>query len=441
MESDDKKINSYDNIHKLLITRCTIAAIIVVLFYFLIKRYDGVSKTIAKIISAVFPIVLGFIIAFLLSPIMTFIENWLRNLLGKRYKRSAKIIKAVRIFSSIVSVLLFLAVIVIFLVSVIPQIVATLTYIYNNIDKQLQNVLLWANNITQKRFDSELKYAGKSENISSFIKMVKAFIADSLNFDGKNEMIHTITSSVIDVGKYLVSFLISLFAAIYFLIDKEKDKAICKKILFGLFPAKIANPIMETARKAGEIFYGFFVGKIIDSLIIGAICYICMLLFKMPYPVLVSVIVGVTNVIPVFGPYIGAVPSVTIIFFTDPMQGIYFLIFIIVLQQLDGNVIGPKILGDSTGVDAFWVLFAIVVGGGLFGFMGMLLGVPTVALIYYCASRTFRYLAKKRGLPTETSIYERVKCVNEETGRLEFNEKKNKKVIKFFKGIRKRSKR
>ena len=123
------------------------------------------------------------------------------------------------------------------------------------------------------------------------------------------------------------------------------------------------------------------------------------------------------------------------------MQGIYFLIFIIVLQQLDGNVIGPKILGDSTGVDAFWVLFAIVVGGGLFGFMGMLLGVPTVALIYYCASRTFRYLAKKRGLPTETSIYERVKCVNEETGRLEFNEKKNKKVIKFFKGIRKRSKR
>lgn len=429
----------HDDKDKLFSMRFTISAIIVVIFYFLVKRYDGVVYTISRINSAFTPIVLGFIIAFLLSPIMTFIEHWLNNLLSSKAKKKAKIIKIIRVISAVVSVLLFLAAIVIFLVSVVPQMVSTLTYIYNNIDRQLQHVLDWANEITNKRFHNELREAGKSKNIAAFIANLKEFIAQSLNFDNQNEMIQTITSGVIDLGKYLVSFLVGLFAAIYFLIDKEKYKAICKKILFGLCPPKVANPIMEIAGKAGEIFYGFFVGKIIDSIIIGAICYVCMLIFRMPYPVLVSVIVGITNVIPVFGPYIGAVPSITIIFFTNPMQGIYFIIFIIILQQLDGNVIGPKILGDSTGVDAFWVLFAIVVGGGLFGFMGMLLGVPTIALIYYCTSRTFRYLTKKRGLPTETYIYENAKSVNEETGKLEFTEQKKYNAMDILGKIGKKS--
>jgi predicted PurR-regulated permease PerM len=162
---------------------------------------------------------------------------------------------------------------------------------------------------------------------------------------------------------------------------------------------------MEIYRKAADIFYGFLIGKLIDSAIIGLICYVVMMILRMPYPLLVSVIIGVTNIIPVFGPYIGAVPTVIIIFLTEPMQGIYFLIFVIILQQVDGNIIGPKILGDSTGLSSFWVVVAIVVGGGLFGFPGMLLGVPTMALLYYLIGRFSKYLLRKRNLPVETEDY------------------------------------
>jgi predicted PurR-regulated permease PerM len=257
-----------------------------------------------------------------------------------------------------------------------------------------------------------------------------------MNWNGQSEMYRQITDSVIGIGRYIAAFLIGLFVAVYFLMDKEKYKSISKKMLFGIFPSRVANPIMDVMIKAKEIFYGFFVGKIIDSVIIGFICYACMIIFKWPYPVLVSVIIGVTNIIPVFGPYIGAVPTVLIIFFTNPMQGIYFLIYILVLQQLDGNVIGPKILGDSTGVDAFWVLFAIVVGGGFFGFMGMLLGVPVVALLYYILSKVFVYLARKRGLPIKTAVYENVREYDEAKGELVYHnvedEKKGFAVFDFL---------
>ena len=143
-----------------------------------------------------------------------------------------------------------------------------------------------------------------------------------------------------------------------------------------------------------------------------------MQILRMPYPLLVSVIIGVTNIIPVFGPYIGAVPTVIIIFLTEPMQGIYFLIFVIILQQIDGNIIGPKILGDSTGLSSFWVVVAIVVGGGLFGFAGMLLGVPTMALIYYLVGRFAKYLLRKRNLPEDTEDYINLQCIDVEKGEL-----------------------
>ena len=154
----------------------------------------------------------------------------------------------------------------------------------------------------------------------------------------------------------IFAFFVGLVAAIYILTDKEIFKGQAKKMVYGVFKPQHANIIMEVARKARDVFYGFIVGKIIDSAIIGLICYISMLILGMPYPVLVAVIVGVTNVIPIFGPYIGAVQTVTIIFFTNPTKGIIFLLYIIILQQVDGNIIGPKILGDSTGLSAFFVL-------------------------------------------------------------------------------------
>ena len=146
-------------------------------------------------------------------------------------------------------------------------------------------------------------------------------------------------------------------------------------------------------------------GKIIDSLIIGVLCFVGLGIFRMPYALLVSVIIGVTNVIPFFGPFIGAVPSTILIMLSDPLKGFYFVIFILVLQQIDGNIIGPKILGESTGLSAFWVVFSILLGGGLFGFVGMIMGVPTFALIYYIVQMVISQKLKRKNLPTDTKCY------------------------------------
>ena len=172
------------------------------------------------------------------------------------------------------------------------------------------------------------------------------------------------------------------------------------------------------------MFGGFISGKILDSAIIGVIAYIGLVALRMPYSLLVAVIVGVTNVVPFFGPFIGAVPGVILIALAEPIKGLYFLIFVFVLQQVDGNIIGPKILGDSTGLSSFWVVFAILVGGGLFGFMGMLLGVPTFALIYYLIREIVGYILRRRRLPEGTKEYIQMQGVDVDTGMVRYEEEK-----------------
>jgi predicted PurR-regulated permease PerM len=198
-----------------------------------------------------------------------------------------------------------------------------------------------------------------------------------------------------------------------------------KKLVFAIFKPKQANVIIETVHKADEIFGGFITGKLIDSAIIGLICYLGCLIMNIPESILVAVIVGVTNIIPVFGPFIGAVPSLILVVIQSPLHALYLLIFIIVLQQVDGNIIGPKILGNSTGLSAFWVMFAILVGGGMFGFLGILLGVPVFAIIYYIAGRLINYGLKCKGLPTGTEEYIEVSGVDAKTGEFSYLRKKD----------------
>ena len=196
-----------------------------------------------------------------------------------------------------------------------------------------------------------------------------------------NIMMSNLTSGVINVFSGLFDLLIGLIISIYVLFSKEKFGKQSKKIVYAVFKPSHANMILHLTLKSNEIFGGFIIGKLIDSAIIGVLCFIGLSILNMPYALLVSVIVGVTNVIPFFGPYIGAIPSAVLIMLADPRKGLYFILFILVLQQIDGNIIGPKILGDSTGLSAFWVVFSILLGGGLFGFVGMILGVPTFAVI------------------------------------------------------------
>ena len=273
--------------------------------------------------------------------------------------------------------------------------------------------------------DIELKESG-------YEKKVVATLKKYVDYD-ETDIMSLATSSVLSVGKFIVNIIIGMFVSVYVLVSKETFKAQAKKLVCGIFIPKYSNIILEIGRKSGQIFYGFIIGKIIDSIIIGIICYIGCLIMKMPYPVLVSVIVGVTNIVPVFGPYIGAVPTVLIIFLTEPMKGIYFLIFVLILQQIDGNLIGPKILGDSTGISSFWVVFAVVVGAGFFGFGGMIVAVPIVAIIYYIVGRLASYLVARRDLPTDTSEYTLMDYIDEENNTLV---KHKDKTIETAKKIR-----
>ena len=207
---------------------------------------------------------------------------------------------------------------------------------------------------------------------------------------GLGVIMQKISSRVILTLKTLLNLIIGVIVCVYFLDGKDKFKAQIKKVITALFRRDTANEIFEFGNYAHHAFGGFITGKIIDSIIIGVICFISMSIFRLPYPLLISVIVGVTNIIPFFGPFIGAVPSALIILMVSPIQALYFLILVIILQQLDGNIIGPAILGNSTGLSSFWVLFSIVIFGGLFGPVGMIIGVPVFAVIYYYAGKWIR---------------------------------------------------
>lgn len=207
------------------------------------------------------------------------------------------------------------------------------------------------------------------------------------------------------VVNWFKNIFIGLIVMIYLLNIKESMLGESRKLTFALLPKKWAELVVQEFAYINRVFGGFIVGKIIDSLIIGWLCFFCLSFMKMPYTMLVSVIVGVTNVIPFFGPFIGAIPSFILILLTSPMQSVYFLIFVLVLQQFDGNILGPRILGDSTGLSSFWVLFSILLFGGLFGFVGMIVAVPIWAVILNFVQRVSGHLLRKKGLPTEAEDY------------------------------------
>ena len=232
--------------------------------------------------------------------------------------------------------------------------------------------------------------------------------------DKVNEVMTHLTVGLYTLIMEMFHAVIGVIVSVYILFGKETFINQSKKAAYAIFPAERANLLIHIAVKTNEIFGGFIIGKMIDSIIIGILCFIGTSILKMPYAMLVSVIVGVTNVIPFFGPYIGAIPSAVLIALADPMKGIYFLIFILLLQQFDGNFLGPKILGNSTGLTGFWVIFAITVFGGLFGILGMIVGVPIFAVIYAAIKAVVNTFLRKKDLPVETEQYSYLKNIDEE---------------------------
>lgn len=392
-----------------------LAAFIIIIFYFCVKRYTGLRSAFSQLNSILSPIIGGFVLAFLMNPIMRALESGMLPFFLKRSKDEVKTRHRVRNSSSLIALAIFLGIIAVFLWAVIPQLVSTINDLINNIDAQIIGVIDWADNLTNGYFADELKAARDTKNIEKAIHTGLNYVRDYLNLGASDNIPKTVTNLGISVGRGILNVFLAIIVSVYVLDSKEIFKSHTKKVIYGIFKTNHANVILDIGRKAKEVFYGFISGKIIDSVIIGFLCYLCMLLFRFPYPTLCSFIIGVTNIIPVFGPYIGGLFTVPLVFMNNPVMGIYFLVFVIVLQQVDGNIIGPAILGNSTGLSPFWVVFAIVVGGGLFGVMGMIIGVPIVALLYYIGGKIANWAVERRGHTLDSSQYIHLKAIEPDT--------------------------
>ena len=307
----------------------------------------------------------------------------------------------VRTISSILAVLVFIFIIVLLISMVIPEISANISNLVDTLPAQINSFIVHLNDW---EYGNQKIIAVVEEYLTTAADWMEDFLKNSLLPQTK-DYVATVTSGVLNVLNVFKNLIIGLIVSIYVMCEKESFEGQTKKIIFALFPARAANQVIQVFHTTNEIFGGFIKGKLLDSLIIGIICYIVLCIIKMPYTLLVSVIVGVTNIIPFFGPFIGAIPSAFLILLVDPLYAIYFVIFVVILQQIDGNIIGPKILGDSTGLSSFWVMFAILVGSGLFGVMGMLLGCPVFAVIYYIVQKIVHFFLEKKKLPVETKVY------------------------------------
>lgn len=373
-----------------------------IFLYFLLLRVDQVSGIAGKIISVSKPIIYGLAIAYLLNPIVKNVDRRLLPFLERRFPRLKKKQQLSRSVGIFVSIIFLLAVVVALLNMMIPE-------LYRSIRDMIINVPSQMERFTESFSEMNPDDSTLNRILTSTMTEVADFLQNWMRTDlltRVNDLMTGLTAGVINVLTEIMNIIIGLIVSAYVLFSKEKFSRQCKKLTYAVFKPAHANMILHLTIKSNEIFGGFIIGKIIDSAIIGVLCFIGLSILDMPYTMLVSVVVGVTNVIPFFGPYIGAIPSAVLILLTDPRMGIYFIIFIIALQQFDGNVLGPKILGDTTGLSAFWVVFSILIAGGLFGIPGMILGVPTFAVIYYIAGILVNNKLKQRKLPTDTDSYD-----------------------------------
>jgi predicted PurR-regulated permease PerM len=385
-----------------------------ILFFFLIQRYEGFAKNWNNIMRAAQPIIIGLVVAYLLTPVMKFWEKLFYKIFSKIMKNKQKAKRVSRGISVAGAILFLLVVIVLFVWAIAPSIGSSIVLMVEILPNQVQNLISF---IQSQDF-------GNSEFADVFSEVL-INVTEYFETWAKNDLlpfvqssISSITTGVISVVKVLINFVIGLFVAVYVMSIQETLQAQGKKIIYAVFPPKIGNIIINTVRKSSEIFGGFITGKIVDSAIIGCLCYMGCVILQIPSAILVSVIIGVTNIIPFFGPFIGAIPALILVVLQSPWHALYLLIFIVVLQQIDGNIIGPKILGNSTGLSSFWVMFAILVFGGIWGFFGMLLGVPVMAVIYYIIGNVTRHFLARRNLPTATSEYTAMRSVNIEDNTL-----------------------
>lgn len=389
------------------------------LFYYFLFKNSSVTTGWSKIIHVMMPVIDGFILAYLLTPILNFVEAKILKPICKKLKiqLSIKNNKRIRALGIVITLIIASFVLSTFFRIVVPQIVQSIRSIIYGFPDYTNKVYLWIEKVLSDNPDVEKTVMNYVNTYSTdFQKWLSGDLLPQLNV-----FVRALSTQVVSFVVFFWNLIIGLIISVYMMGSKELFAAQTKKILYSICSETKANSILDETRFIHKTFGGFITGKLLDSLIIGILCFIVTSFLGTPYAVLVSVIVGVTNVIPFFGPYLGAIPSAFLILLVDPKQCLIFLIFILILQQFDGNILGPKILGDSTGLSGFWVIFSITIFGGIFGILGMFIGVPVFAVIYAGIRRKVEFSLAKKDLPESTNAYMKLRHVHNKELQLQEN--------------------
>ena len=347
------------------------------LLFMLMDRAQTVGTAMKKVSDILAPFVYGGVVAYLLRPLCNHYERFFQNYLPKRMKKASNVL-AVGL-SLITGILIVYALIIM----IAPQLYDSIRTLWNTLPDKVEQFLNWA-----------IATFGENEEMLTFFDTSFDRVYAELEIWIQSTVMPYVTNIVSEVGSsvwkvlmFLYNLLIGIIVAVYLLASRKKFARQSVLLVRSALKPKWADMVLEEVAFIDRMFGGFIDGKIVDSAIIGVLCYIGCLIFKFPNPLLIAAIVGITNVIPFFGPFIGAIPSTLLILIESPIKAVWFVVFVFVLQQLDGNVIGPAILGDRTGVSSFWVLFSIILFGGLWGIVGMIIAVPLFAVIYNTVKR------------------------------------------------------
>ena len=387
--------------------------ILAIVFVCLIFKGESIRNGFNVFLKVTMPIIDGLIIAFIATPMLNWIESKIIFPLCRKCHvdlKKAKTKKYIRGVSVLITFLVIGAVIYEFFAIVIPQLLLSIQNIIAQFPTYVNNLIKLTEKLLADNPEVETYIEGL---LSTYSKDIDTFFQENA-LPTFNTLIRSASMRLLSALKSFYNLVIGLIISLYILAGKERFASQAKKMCYALFERHTANQIIRAFRFTNKTFIGFLGGKIVDSAIIGVLCFAGTSLLKMPYPVLISVIVGVTNIIPFFGPYIGAIPSALLILMTDPKKCIAFIVFILALQQLDGNVIGPKILGESTGLSGFWVIFSITIFGGLWGIAGMVVGVPLFAVFYAGIDYMINQFLKKKVLSVNTEDYEKLEYINTE---------------------------
>ncbi len=401
-----------------------------IVFFLGLSRVEPILEKIFSFLSILTPVLYGFIIAYVLSPVATFFEkpcfrrlfytiqdrkreNFIKKNPGKTPpEKTFPVRKVARVLSVVVTIILALLLLGGMIWILLPQLIETVTSLVNNMPTYVKQISEWVSGLLENYPD-----------IKAYVLQFTGGISDMLNnwlstelLPQMNNIWDLISSNVMNVINVTINLLLGVVIAVYFLNSKELFAAQGKKIAYCLFKTKHANNIITTVRDIHKSFGQFITGKLIDSFIIGALYIVIMSILGMPYATLAGVIMGVTSIIPFFGPFIGAIPCTLLMLLADPLQCLWFLILVIIIQQIDGNILAPKIIGDSTGLSSFWVIFGMLVGQGIFGFAGLIIGIPLFAVVYSFAKRRVARGLEEKNLPSDSNDYRDIHHIDDETG-------------------------